>query len=132
MRIIETFMENDKSQTPANDNQPEGGVSDDEFRKLVEKSGYKASQVGETVTGTVLSASKAEVRLDIDGVTTGVVRGRELYEEADEYANLKPGDTVEATVIEPENENGEVELSFRRAGAVNHYTFKNKTILKAK
>lgn len=94
-------------------------------------------QVSETVTGTVLSASKAEVRLDIEGTFIGVVRGRELYDEAPEYANLKPGDEIEATVIEAENENGNLELSFRYAGQEKAWaalkdSFENKSVIKVK
>jgi len=88
----------------------------EDFKKLLEANVVKVPALGELVTGTVISASKAEVKLDIDGIMTGVVRGPELYEEDDDYANLKPGDEVEATVIENENENGELELSFRYAG----------------
>jgi small subunit ribosomal protein S1 len=87
-----------------------------EFKKLLEKNAAKLPKVGDTVTGVVIAASNSEVRLDIDGVMTGVIRGRELYPEAEEYSTLKPGDTTEATVIEEENENGELELSFRFAG----------------
>lgn len=87
-----------------------------EFENLLNKDGFQVPQVGDIVTGTVLAASKSEVKLDINGIMTGVVRGRELYFEADEYAKLKPGDEIEATVMEEENENGELELSFRHAG----------------
>ncbi|KKW45170.1 MAG: RNA binding S1 domain protein [Parcubacteria group bacterium GW2011_GWA2_56_7] len=72
--------------------------------------------LGEAIEGTVLSADRREVRIDIRGVMTGVVRGRELFAESDEFRTLKTGDTVEATVIDMENENGELELSFRYAG----------------
>lgn len=88
----------------------------EEFEKLLEKENLNLPQVGDIVKGQVISASKAEVRLDIDGVLIGVVRGPELYEEDDEYANLKSGEEVEATVIDEENEKGELELSFRHAG----------------
>jgi ribosomal protein S1 len=89
-----------------------------EFGKLLDqaKSATNVPKQGDTVIGTVLAASKAEVRLDINGVFVGVVRAHELYGEAPEYANLKPGAQVEATVIDEENENGELELSFRFAG----------------
>ncbi len=112
-------------------------TSDNDFKKLVEKNTIKVPQVGDTIVGEVLSASKAEVRLDIDGVLTGVVRSRELYQEADEYANLKPGDSVEATVIEEENENNELELSFRFAGQEKAWSglreaYANKSIIKVK
>lgn len=86
------------------------------FSALLEKEELRIPQVGDIVKGTVLSASKAEVRLDVDGVTTGIVRGPELYDEAEEYANLKPGDEIEAMIVEEENEHGELELSFRQVG----------------
>lgn len=108
-----------------------------DFSKLLEADSFKIPQAGETVKGNVVTASKSEVRLDIDGVLIGVVRGPELYEEADEYANLKPGDEVEATVIEEENENGELELSFRFAGQQKAWTnlydaFENKKTIKVR
>jgi small subunit ribosomal protein S1 len=111
--------------------------SQDEFKKLLEKDSIRIPQVGDTVIGTVLSASKAEVRLDINGIMTGVVRGQELYEEAPEYSGLKVGSEVEATVIDIENENGELELSFRFAGQEKAWqglrdAFKNRTNIKVK
>ncbi|PLX26674.1 30S ribosomal protein S1 [Candidatus Parcubacteria bacterium] len=99
-------MSEEKKQTKAHD----------EFNKMLDDWDFQVPQIGELVKGKVITASKAEVKLDIDGVLTGVVRGPELYEEDDDYANLKPGDEVEATVIEGENENGELELSFKFAG----------------
>ena len=88
-----------------------------EFSKLITDPQYiKFPKIGEVIKGTVVSASKNEVRLDINGIKTGVVRGRELYNESDEYGHLKIGDQIEATVIELENESGEIELSFRYAG----------------
>lgn len=87
-----------------------------EFKKLLDEYNYKVPKVGDIIKGKVITASKSEVRLDIDGIMTGLIRGIELYSEADEYANLKPGDEVEATVVENENEFGEMELSFRHVG----------------
>ena len=112
-------------------------ASREDFQKLLDKENSKIPLAGDIVKGTVLAASKAEVKLDIGGITTGVVRGRELYFEADEYANLKPGDEVEATIIEEENENGELELSFRSAGQQKAWSnlvdaYENRKILKVK
>jgi len=73
-------------------------------------------KVGDLITGTVINASNKCIRLDINGWGTGVVRGEELYFESPDYANLKAGDEIEATVMEMENEDGEMELSFRFAG----------------
>lgn len=72
--------------------------------------------VGDIIDATVLSVSKNEVNLDLGGIATGVVRGRELIDESGETANLKVGDVVSATVLEMENEKGIMELSFRSAG----------------
>ena len=73
-------------------------------------------KVSDVVKGRVISVERNEIHIDIQGLTTGVVRGRELFAESREYSGLKVGDEVEATVIELENENGEMELSFRIAG----------------
>lgn len=117
----------------------DNGTSNDNFGDLLakEKDAIRVPQVGDTVKGIVLSASKAEVRLDVGGVFLGTVRGRELYDEAPEYAGLKPGDEVEATVIEEENENGELELSFRYAGQEKAWqglkdSFENRTVIKVR
>ncbi len=72
--------------------------------------------VGDIVDATVLSVSKNEVNLDLGGIATGIVRGKELVDESGETANLKAGDVVSATVLEMENEKGIMELSFRSAG----------------
>lgn len=88
-----------------------------ELQKLLEQEQFLAvPQLGDLISGTVISTKGREVRVDIHGLTTGVIRGRELFVESGEYGNLKDGDAVEATVIDLENENGEVELSFRYAG----------------
>lgn len=73
-------------------------------------------KVGDLVEGTVISVSKNEVYLDIEGLTTGVVRGKEIYDESGEYSEIKVGEQATATVLELENESGEMELSFRFAG----------------
>lgn len=87
-----------------------------DFKKLLEENPVTFPKVGELIKGKVISVEKNEVRVDINNLTTAIVRGRELFFESSEYANLKPGDEVEATVIDLENENGEMELSFRIAG----------------
>lgn len=87
-----------------------------DFKSLLADHFINIPKVGDVIKGKVISVEKGQVHLDIEGMTTGVVRGRELFVESREYANLKVGDTVEATVIELENENNEMELSFRMAG----------------
>ncbi|MBU1900963.1 S1 RNA-binding domain-containing protein, partial [Patescibacteria group bacterium] len=86
------------------------------FEELLQDYFAKLPKVGEIVNGTVISVDNGAVRLDINGLMTGVIRARELFTESSEYANISVGDVVEATVIEQENETGEMELSFRIAG----------------
>lgn len=88
-----------------------------EFGRLLDEAGVGViPKIGDVVKGVVIAFAKNEVRIDIPGYKTGVVRGREIFSESEEISGLTPGTEIEATVIELENENGDVELSFRSAG----------------
>lgn len=87
-----------------------------DFKSLFQSQVMNVPAVGDVIKGKVISVDRGEIHIDIAGMTTGVVRGGELFAESSEYANLKVGDEVESTVLEVENENGEMELSFRIAG----------------
>jgi len=93
-------------------------MSDDKkgFAELLKGFFAKLPKEGDIIEGKVLSVEKGEVRLDINGLMTGVVRGPELFAESKEYGDVNVGDMVHATVLEQENEQGEMELSFRAAG----------------
>ncbi len=94
----------------------EDAKENSEFGKLLKDYFAKMPNEGDLIEGTVISIDNGVFRLDINGLTTGIVRGRELFTESDEFSNIKVGDKLEATVIEQENENGEMELSLRSAG----------------
>ena len=87
-----------------------------EFEALLAQHPIIIPKIGDQVEGKVLSVSKREVHLDIAGYTSGVIRGEELFDESGEYSDLKVGDTAVATVIDLENEEGEMELSFKYTG----------------
>lgn len=87
-----------------------------DFKSLFQDQAMEVPKVGDVIKGKVISVERGQITIDIDGMTTGVVRGQELFVESREYANLKVGQEAEATVVELENENGEMELSFRIAG----------------
>lgn len=93
---------------------PTGKKND--FASLLEEYTTALPKAGDLVKGKVVSIDNGAVRLDIEGVATGVVRGPELFVESAQFSNFKVGDDAEATVINPENELGEIELSFRVAG----------------
>lgn len=91
-------------------------MSTKDFKTLLAENLVVFPKEGDIVKGIIISVDKGEVRINIEGVTTAIVRGAEIFTESQEYANLKPGDEVEGTLIDLENENGEMELSFRVAG----------------
>jgi small subunit ribosomal protein S1 len=108
-----------------------------DFAKLLDNNNITVPKSGDTVKGIIVSASKSEIKLDIDGIFVGVIRGLELYDAKEDGASLKPGDEVEATVIEEENENGELELSLRYAGEEKAWAnlreaFAERNIIKVK
>lgn len=73
-------------------------------------------KVGDMVPGKILTVGKNEVYVDIEGYGIGVVRGRELYDDEATLSSLTPGSEVYASVVEVENKEGNIELSFRQAG----------------
>src|SRR3989338_5184934 len=88
-----------------------------ELAKLLKDESYaNFPRPGDLIKGTVISLAKNEIRVDVGGLYTGVIRGRETIDESRELPELKMGDEIEATVLEQENENGELELSLRFAG----------------
>lgn len=91
--------------------------TNEELKKLLLSQDFvKIPKAGDVIKGKIVFLSKHEVRLEIEGYKTGVARGPELANIQSVYPDLKIGDEVEATVIELENEKGEVELSFRFTG----------------
>ncbi len=100
----------------ATENQKEPSTAE-EFKKLLASKPLKGfPKVGEIIEGEIIDISPNAVHIDISGIATGVIRGVELFDESGEFSNLTLGDKVAATVLELENECGEVELSFRHAG----------------
>jgi small subunit ribosomal protein S1 len=96
--------------------QTQSGKSDAMEVLLADKTYLNIPKVSDVIKGKVISVSKNEVRIDIADYRTGVVRGRELNDPSKQFDGVKVGDEVEATVVDLENENGDVELSFRFAG----------------
>ena len=97
----------------------------------------KVLKPGDTVAGKILTVGKNEVYVDIEGYGIGVVRGRELYDDEATLSNLKPGAEVYASVVETENKEGNIELSFRQAGQERVWTtlqekLSSKEIIKTK
>ncbi len=71
-------------------------------------------QVGDVITGEVIDVAFQEAYIDLGTFGTGIVLGREMKDGMGS-GKLKPGDTVNATIIDLENEDGYIELSVREA-----------------
>lgn len=70
---------------------------------------------GELVEGTVVFKGKNKLLLDLKGVSTGIISGRELRDSFNTFKDLSPGDIVGALVLEDENDEGLVVMSLRMA-----------------
>jgi len=70
---------------------------------------------GEMIEGTVVFRGKNKLLLDIGGVATGIVSGRELRDSFNTFRSLSIGETVSTLVLEEENDEGMVVLSLRMA-----------------
>ena len=70
---------------------------------------------GAMVSGTVVSIEKNCIIVDLGGVLTGMISGREIKDSLGTIDELKIGDEVTSCVLETENEEGLVVLSLRRA-----------------
>jgi small subunit ribosomal protein S1 len=80
---------------------------------LLENPAYNAYPVvGDMVKGSVIAVGRNEIRVDIGGLAIGLIRGPEL----DKHLDLRLGDEIEASVIDLDNEFGELELSLKGAG----------------
>lgn len=109
-------MNNTKTKTTETKKIPSDKKNLSEFETLLNSEERNIPASGNVVKGIVISVSNNEIKVDINGHFIGVIRGPELYFEAPEYGELKIDDEIEATIIDNENENGEIELSFRIAG----------------
>jgi small subunit ribosomal protein S1 len=87
--------------------------AESEIGKLIEAGAAPVfPNLGEVVHGNVIAVGRNEIRVDINGLAVGLIRGPEL----DKHLDLRLGDEVEASVIELDNEFGELELSLKGAG----------------
>jgi len=70
---------------------------------------------GTLVEGKVLNIFKNKILVDINGVATGIISGREAKGSEAMVEEIKPGEPISAYVIEGENDEGYVILSLRKA-----------------
>ena len=69
---------------------------------------------GQDVSGRVVLVTKQELLVDIGAKSEGIISGKEFTQARDITSKINVGDTIEATVIYPENDAGQVVLSLRK------------------
>ena len=74
------------------------------------------------VLGTVVSVSPTEILIDVGAKSEGIVTGRELSAVSNLASQISIGDKVEATVIQQENDAGQVVLSLRKLSGEKRWT----------
>ena len=90
---------------------------------LLAQTGFKIPSVrrGQEVSGKIISASRNEILVDIGAKSEGIIFGREIAAAGDLVTKLAPGDTIEATVVQPENDAGQIVLSLRKLSGVRRW-----------
>ena len=70
---------------------------------------------GDTLTGAILEKTSNSMFVDLDSLGVGAIYGKELQDDIETFRNAKIGDTIQATIVTFDNEDGYVELSLRSA-----------------
>ena len=75
------------------------------------------------LSGVITALNKGSVIVDVGAKTEGIITGKELL-EVEEYINgLKIGNKIEAVVVNPENNKGQIVLSVRNAANKQKWDF---------
>lgn len=77
---------------------------------LLAGSDITSLSVGDVVEGTVIAVDSHEIWLDLGARGTGLVIGREI----DQTDGINVGDSISASVLEPETDNGYAVLSLKK------------------
>lgn len=97
---------------------PENNQNDNNMASLLEKEGLGIDfpTQGEIRKGMIASITPGQILVSVGTKSEGVITGKE-YEliPSDELANLKIGEEISVFVINPEDQNGNLILSYMRA-----------------
>ena len=86
---------------------------------IVDSISLQVPHPGDIVEGIVVEVGKGFITLSIfDGNFTGIIKGRELIDSFETAKKAQEGETLIAAVIEDEDDEGTLLLSFRKASQV--------------
>ena len=72
-------------------------------------------QPGTIIEGAVTEITKNKILVDLGGISTGIIAGKEAHDSIGTIEELQAGDVISAYILEAENPDGLVVLSLRRA-----------------
>jgi small subunit ribosomal protein S1 len=72
-------------------------------------------KAGQILKGKIIDISKINIIIDFGPLGMGIVLGKEIKENPGFIKEIKIGDEIECLVMESENENGYIEVSFKEA-----------------
>lgn len=91
-------------------NAPQNGV----MHKFISET-PEPPKAGDIVEGVVSAVGRARVYVDLHPFGTGLIFGREYMNARDILRKVSAGDSIGAKVVEPNNEDGYIELSLKEA-----------------
>ena len=110
----------------------------DDYKDELEAS-FRKIQEGDILTGTVISVSEEEATLDLKYYAPGIIKAEEFSNDPDFsiVENIHVGDTLEATVINRDDGEGNILLSMKEANDMLAWDkfkeyLENETTLKVK
>jgi small subunit ribosomal protein S1 len=97
---------------------------------LLSDQSIKALELEDVVEGTIIAKDRRELWLDLGAYGTGIVSGKEIEHTA---RDMQVGDVVSASVIDTENDQGQVVLSLKKVAKEKGWDelearFKNKEV----
>lgn len=85
------------------------------MNELLKDDLLRPPRVGDIVEGKIIGKERGALFLDLGAIGTGIIYGKEFYEEKEKLKNLKIGDKIFAKITDSKNEKGFIELSLSGA-----------------
>ena len=112
----ETAAHESNTETAAHESKAVKSHSNTSMEQLLKMAPpFTMPKAGSLIDGKVVTIYKNKILVDINGINTGIITGKEARDAGDTAKKLKAGDTVAAYVIEEENDEGYTVLSLRKA-----------------
>lgn len=93
------------------------------MREILQQESFKPPTIGKIVEGIVLGHKQGALYLDLGPLGTGIIYGKEFFQNKEVLEKLKPGEKILAKIVDLDNEEGYLELSV--SGIVRELDFEN-------